>query len=57
MADIVGPICETGDYMALNRKIHPVKKNELLVIRTTGAYSSVMSSNYNSRPDAREILI
>ncbi len=57
LADIVGPICETGDYIALDRQINQIRKNEFLAIRTTGAYSSVMSSNYNSRPDAKEIII
>ena len=57
LADIVGPICETGDYIALNRKIDRVENNELLAIRTTGAYSSVMRSNYNTRPDAKEVII
>ena len=57
VVDIVGPICETGDYIALNRKFMEVEYNDLLTIRTTGAYSSVMKSNYNSRIDAVEILI
>ena len=57
VVDIVGPICETGDFIALNRKITEVKNNDLLIIRTTGAYSSVMKSNYNARVDAVEILI
>ena len=57
VVDIVGPICETGDFLALNRKFVEVKSNDLLAIRTTGAYSSVMKSNYNSRVDAVEILI
>ena len=57
IADIVGPICETGDFIALNRKITEVNNNDLLIIRTTGAYSSVMKSNYNARVDAVEILI
>ena len=57
IADIVGPICETGDYIALDRKLNEVKKGEFLVVNTTGAYSSVMRSNYNSRPDAIEIMI
>ena len=57
IVDIVGPICETGDYLALNRKFIDVEYNDLLTIRTTGAYSSVMKSNYNSRIDAVEILI
>ena len=57
VADIVGPICETGDFIALSRKINEVNNNDLLTIRTTGAYSSVMKSNYNARADAVEILI
>ena len=57
LADIVGPICETGDYIALDRKINQVENAELLAIRTTGAYSSVMRSNYNTRPDATEVII
>ena len=56
-ADIVGPICETGDYLALNRSINYVDNNKFLAIMTAGAYSSVMSSNYNARSDAIEILI
>lgn len=57
IADIVGPICETGDFIALNRKITEVNNNDKLIIRTTGAYASVMKSNYNARVDAAEILI
>ena len=57
IADIVGPICETGDFIALNRKVAEINNNDLLTIRTTGAYSSVMKSNYNARIDAMEILI
>ena len=57
LADIVGPICETGDYLALDRKINQVNSNDLLAIRTTGAYSSVMRSNYNARKDAIEVMI
>ena len=57
VTDIVGPICETGDYIALDREIEKVESSELLAIRTTGAYSSVMRSNYNTRADAKEIFI
>ena len=56
-ADIVGPICETGDYLALERTINYINNNQFLAIHTTGAYSSVMSSNYNSRADAVEVMI
>jgi diaminopimelate decarboxylase len=57
VADIVGPICETGDYFGLDRTINHINKNQYLAIKTTGAYSSVMSSNYNARTDAIEIMI
>jgi diaminopimelate decarboxylase len=56
-ADIVGPICETGDYLALERNLNYIDNNKFLAIKTTGAYSSVMSSNYNSRADAVEVMI
>ncbi len=55
--DIVGPICETGDFIALDRELVEVKSDDLLTIRTAGAYASVMKSNYNARVDAVEILI
>ncbi len=56
-ADIVGPVCETGDFFARNRSIPPVKPGDLLAIRTAGAYGFVLSSNYNSRPRPCELLI
>ncbi len=57
IADIVGPICETGDFFALDRKIGAVTRGELLAILTAGAYGSSMSSNYNVRPKALEVLV
>ena len=57
IVDIVGPICETGDFFALNRNIQKMTKNEFLAIMSTGAYGTVMSSNYNARKNAKEILI
>ena len=57
VVDVVGPICETGDFFALDRKLQEMSKNELLAIMSTGAYGSVMSSNYNSQKNAKEILI
>ncbi len=54
--DIVGPVCETGDFFAKNRKLC-LLPNDLLVITMAGAYGFVMSSNYNSRPRAAEVLI
>ena len=54
--DLVGPICETGDYLAKNIKIN-VQEGDLLAVKTAGAYGFVMSSNYNARPRAPEILV
>lgn len=47
--DVVGPICESGDYFAKDRLLPPLKKNDLLALMSAGAYCSVMSSNYNMR--------
>ncbi len=55
-ADIVGPICESGDYLAKDREIE-VKKGSFLVVKSAGAYGFTMSSNYNSRPKPAEILV
>jgi len=55
--DIVGPICETGDTFAKNRKLPAVKAGDLLVIRTTGAYGAVQASTYNTRPLIPEIMV
>ena len=55
--DIVGPICETGDYFAKNRKMNSVKIGSIIAIKSVGAYGSVQSSNYNSRPQIAEILV
>jgi len=54
--DVVGPVCESGDFLGKNRLLS-VKQNDLLVIHDTGAYGFVMSSNYNSRPKAPEIMV
>lgn len=56
-ADIVGPVCESGDFFARNRAIAPVKAGDLLAIRTAGAYGFSLASNYNSRPRSCELLI
>jgi diaminopimelate decarboxylase len=55
-ADIVGPICESGDFLAKNRTLK-VKENDYLAILGSGAYGFSMSSNYNSRPRAAEVLV
>lgn len=56
-ADIVGPVCESGDFFALNRKIEIPKQGDLLAIMGAGAYGFSMSSNYNSRLRAAEVLV
>ena len=54
--DIVGPICETGDFLALDRDL-ALNEGDLLAIRTAGAYGFAQSSNYNTRPRAAEVLV
>ena len=56
-ADIVGPVCESGDYFAKDRKITKSKSGEFLAIMSSGAYGMVMSSNYNARRRPAEILV
>ncbi|MAH84788.1 MAG: diaminopimelate decarboxylase [Rhodospirillaceae bacterium TMED8] len=55
--DIVGPICESGDYIAKNRGMPSVTSGDLLAIRSAGAYGAVMSSTYNTRPLIPEVLV
>ncbi len=55
--DVVGPICETGDTFARARALPALKEGDLVVFRTAGAYGAVMSSAYNTRPPAAEILV
>ncbi|CAD7770115.1 Diaminopimelate decarboxylase [Candidatus Methanoperedenaceae archaeon GB50] len=57
VADVVGPICETGDFFAQGRKMPLVQSGDLLAIMSAGAYGFVMSSNYNSRPRVAEVLV
>lgn len=56
-ADIVGPICETGDFFGLDRDIDWVNRGDYIAILSAGAYGASMSSNYNVRPKAMEVLI
>lgn len=56
-ADVVGPICETGDFLARGRDMAVVEPGDLLAIRTAGAYGFAQASNYNSRPRAVEVLV
>jgi diaminopimelate decarboxylase len=55
--DIVGPICETSDLFARDRDLPDPKPGDLMAIMTAGAYGAVMSSSYNARPPAPEILV
>ena len=55
--DVVGPLCETSDTFAMDRRLPPCEPGDLLMIRTTGAYGAAMASNYNSRPLAAEVLL
>lgn len=57
VADVVGPICETSDFLALDRKIPEVKRGDLLAVMSAGAYGFTMSSNYCSRPKIAEVMV
>jgi diaminopimelate decarboxylase len=57
VVNIVGPICESGDFLALDRKLPVVEPGELLAVLGTGAYGFVMSSTYNQRPRPPEVLV
>jgi diaminopimelate decarboxylase len=56
-ADVVGPVCETGDFLAKDRPLPPMRRGDLLATFSAGAYAMVMSSNYNARPRAAEVLV
>jgi diaminopimelate decarboxylase len=56
-ADVVGPVCETGDYLALDRELAAVEAGELLAVMTAGAYGAVQAGTYNSRPLIPEVLV
>ena len=55
--DVVGPVCESGDFFARDRELPPIEEGDLLAMRGAGAYGFVMSSNYNSRPRPPEVLV
>jgi diaminopimelate decarboxylase len=57
MVDVVGPVCESGDFLALDRELEILEPGDLIVVRSAGAYGYSMSSNYNSRPRAAEVLV
>jgi diaminopimelate decarboxylase len=56
-ADVVGPICESGDFLAQDRELVEVQRGDLLAVRSAGAYGYVMSSNYCSRPRVAEVMV
>ena len=57
VADVVGPVCESGDFFARDREIEDVAPGELLAVHSAGAYGYAMASNYNSRPRPAEVLV
>jgi len=57
VADVVGPICESGDFLAIDRSISNVQRGDLLAVMSAGAYGYVMSSNYCSRPRVAEVMV
>jgi diaminopimelate decarboxylase len=56
-ADVVGPVCESGDYFAKDRPLPELKRGDLIAVFSAGAYGFTMSSNYNSRPKPPEVLV
>ncbi len=57
VADIVGPICESGDFLAKDREVPKFRQGDLVAFMSAGAYGFAMSSNYNSRPRAVEVMV
>ena len=57
VSDVVGPICESGDFLAKDRELPPFKQGDLLAVMSAGAYGFTMSSNYNSRVRAAEVMV
>jgi diaminopimelate decarboxylase len=57
IVDVVGPVCESGDFFARDRKLAPVEPGDLLALLDAGAYGMAQSSNYNTRPRAAEVLV
>jgi len=55
--DVVGPICESGDFLAKDRALPEVDEGDLLAVMSAGAYGFAMASNYNARPRAAEVLV
>ena len=57
VADVVGPICESGDFLAKNREVQRLKQGDLFAVASSGAYGFTMSSNYNSRTRVAEVMV
>jgi len=57
VVDVVGPVCESGDFLAKERQLPAVERGELLAVRSAGAYGFTMASNYNGRPRSAEVLV
>ena len=57
VADVVGPVCETGDFFARDRELPVLDEGDLLAILDTGAYGMVLASNYNTRLRPPEVLV
>ncbi len=57
VVDVVGPVCETGDFFARDRRLPPLNPGDLLAVMNAGAYGFVASSNYNTRPRAPEVWV
>lgn len=57
VCDIVGPICETGDFLAQDRKLQKFKEGDLVAVMSAGAYGFTMASNYNTRPRSAEVMV
>ncbi len=57
LADIVGPVCETGDYLAQGRQLPQMESGDMLAVMSAGAYGAVMASAYNTRPPAGEVMV
>jgi diaminopimelate decarboxylase len=57
IVDIVGPVCETGDFLARERRMPAMKEGDLLAVLDVGAYGMSLASNYNTRPRTAEVLV
>jgi diaminopimelate decarboxylase len=57
LADVVGPVCESGDFLGKDRSLPPLEEGDLIAVRSAGAYGFAMASNYNARPRAAEVLV